>query len=69
MTEKIRVGVIGASEAYGWGGRAHLPAIKALPEYELVAVATSRPETAAEAAKQFGARHAHHDYRELIANT
>ena len=68
MVEKIRVGVLGASAAYGWGGRAHAPAIEALPEYELVAVGTSRPETAALAAEQLGARHAHHDYRELIAN-
>ena len=66
MRDKIRVGVIGARGA--WTGRAHLPAIKALPEYDLVAVATSRPETAAEAAKKFGAKHAHHDYHELIAN-
>ena len=35
--DRIRVGVIGASVHYGWGMRAHLPALLALPEYELVA--------------------------------
>ena len=43
----LRVGVIGANVDYGWGGRAHLPALKKLPEYSLTAVCTTRPETAA----------------------
>ena len=54
--QKIRVGIIGANVSYGWGLRAHLPAILALPEFELAAVCTSRPETAAASQEQFGAR-------------
>ena len=68
MTKRLGVGVLGASRVYGWGGRAHVPAIKALPEFELVAVGTSRPETAATAADQLGARFGYHDYRSLIDN-
>ena len=49
MAEKIRVGMIGAGP---WGGRAHLPALALLPEYELKAVATTRQETADAAAQQ-----------------
>ena len=39
-SEKVRIGVVGASTRYGWGMRAHVPALLGLPEYELVAVAT-----------------------------
>ena len=60
--EKIRIGIIGASAHYGWSMRAHLPALSALPEYELTAVGTSRRETAEESAKRYGARLAFHDY-------
>ena len=35
--EKLKVGVIGANPTYGWSPRAHLPAIVALPDIELVA--------------------------------
>ena len=67
MTEgKIRVGVIGANARYGWGMRAHLPALLALPEFELTAVCTAHPETAAESAKHYGARMAFHDYQEMV---
>ena len=69
MVKKIRVGLLGGSGVYGWGGRAHAPAIAALPEYELVAVGTSRPETAAKAAQDLNAPYGYSDYRELIANT
>ena len=64
--EKIRVGIIGASAHYGWSMRAHLPALLALPEYELTAVCTSRRETAEESAKHYGARLAFHDYHEMV---
>jgi len=38
--DKIRVGIIGANAHYGWSMRAHLPALRALPDYELTAVCT-----------------------------
>ena len=64
--QKIRVGIIGANVSNGWGPRAHLPAILALPEFELTAVCTSRPETAAASKEKFGARLAFHDYHEMV---
>jgi len=64
--QKIRVGIIGANVSNGWGPRAHLPAILALPEFELTAVCTSRPETAAASKEKFGARMAFHDYHEMV---
>ena len=64
--EKIRVGVIGANAHYGWGMRAHLPALLALPEYQLTAVCTAHPETAEESAKHYGVGLAFHDYQEMV---
>jgi len=66
--DKIRVGIIGANAHYGWSMRAHLPALRALPAYELTAVCTSRPETAGESAKHYGAHLAFHDYHEMVVH-
>ena len=56
MTDKkIRVGIIGANAHYGWARTAHLPALLALPEYELTAVCTAHRETAEESAEHYGA--------------
>jgi hypothetical protein len=56
--EKIRVGIIGASMRNGWGRDAHIPALRALPEFEITAVSTSRQEPADETAKHFRIPHA-----------
>jgi Oxidoreductase family, NAD-binding Rossmann fold len=50
----IRIGVIGATPAGGWGTAAHLPARQALEEFEVTAVATPRLTTARAAAEVFG---------------
>lgn len=66
--EKIGVGVIGASPlSPGWANVAHLPAILALPDYELRAVSTSRPESAKAAAEAFGVP-AFDNHQDLIAH-
>jgi predicted dehydrogenase len=64
--EKIRVGIIGANVHYGWGSSAHIPALKALPEFEIIAVCTSRQETADESAKHFGIPLAFADPAKLV---
>ena len=64
--DRIRLGIVGASPERGWGKNTHIPAIEHLPEYELVAVCTSRKETADQAAAAYGARHAFSDYRDLV---
>jgi predicted dehydrogenase len=66
-SEKIRVGVIGANTTQGWAPRSHLPAILASPDVELTAVCTSRRESAEESARQYGAKLAFHDYRDMLA--
>ena len=51
----IGVGIVGASPlSPGWATRAHLPALRALPEFSLKAVSTSRPDSAAAARDAFG---------------
>lgn len=64
-TSDIRVGLIGANVRAGWGGSVHARVIRALPGFELSAVATAHRETAEESAAHFGARLAFDDYRAL----
>lgn len=52
--KKIGVGTIGASIT-SWAARAHIPALKLIPEFELIAVSTSKMSSAKEAADTFGA--------------
>jgi predicted dehydrogenase len=66
--ECLRIGIVGASPTRGWGRLAHLPALVALPEFDLVAVATSRPETARATAAEFGVPLAFGDPEALIGH-
>src|SRR5258708_29454091 len=68
-TEKIRVGIIGASTRNGWARDTHIPALSALPEFEITAVCTSRHETADETAKHFGIPHALADPCKMVQHT
>jgi predicted dehydrogenase len=43
-SDKLRVGIVGASASRGFASIAHIPALQALPQYEIVAVCTTRPE-------------------------
>src|SRR4030095_16669017 len=58
--DRIRVGIVGANMSaadplrHSWGARAHLPALAALPEYEVVAVCTNHVDTARQTAGHFG---------------
>jgi predicted dehydrogenase len=61
----IKVGIIGASPERGWALRAHVPALRSLPQYEITAVGTTRRESAEQAARAFGAAHAFTDARQL----
>src|SRR6202022_3812972 len=65
-TEKIRVGIIGASMRNGWARDAHIPALGALPEFGITGVSTSRQETADETAEHFGIPHAFADPYKMV---
>ena len=71
MAAKIRVGIVGATVTpggSGWGANAHVPALHALPEYELKAVCTAHEETARASAAAFGAELAFHDFEAMAAH-
>ena len=49
MPGKIRVGIVGATVTKGgsgWGANAHVPALHAVPDYEIKAVCTAHADTA-----------------------
>jgi predicted dehydrogenase len=64
-SSRIRVGIVGASASRGFASIAHVPALRALPQFEIVAVGTARQETAAAAARHYQVPHAFADAREL----
>jgi len=66
-TGRIGVGIIGASPDRGWAASAHIPALRALPTYELRALSTSRRESAEAASRQFGVPLAFDNAAELAA--
>src|SRR5436190_9844029 len=63
---KIRVGIVGASANRGFASIAHIPALRALPQFEIAAVCTTRRETAEAAARHYGVRLAFSDPDELV---
>ncbi len=71
MSEKIRVGIIGATVTpggSGWGANAHVPALRALPDYELKAVCTAHEETAKASAEKFGAELSFWNASEMVVH-
>lgn len=65
--KKIGIGIIGASPERGWAADAHVPALSASPDFELVALSTSRRESADEAARKFGVSLAFDHHAPLVA--
>lgn len=68
MTEPVRLGIIGASPQGSWASAAHLPAVQALDEIHLAAVATTRQESADAAREAYGAERAYGDPEKLLAD-
>jgi predicted dehydrogenase len=71
MTERIRAGIVGATVTQGgsgWGANAHVPALKALPDYELKAVCTAHEDTAKASAAAFGVERAFHRFSDMTAH-
>jgi predicted dehydrogenase len=70
MSETIRVGIVGATVTpggSGWGANAHVPAIKALPGYDLFAVCTQHAETAQASRDAFGAEIGFDNFATMVA--
>ncbi|MEI9999426.1 MAG: Gfo/Idh/MocA family oxidoreductase [Verrucomicrobiota bacterium] len=65
MEKKIRAGIIGLGN---WGRYGHMPALRLLPDFEIVALASRRLELARELAAEWRVAHAFADAGELIAH-
>ncbi|MFJ8198077.1 Gfo/Idh/MocA family protein [Streptomyces sp. NPDC096152] len=68
MADTIRVGVVGAHAQRGWAHGVHLPALAALDDYEITAVAGTSDASARAAAEVWGARHAFTGPEALMAH-
>jgi predicted dehydrogenase len=60
---QLGVGIIGVNPAWGWAATAHIPALRALPNYEVRALSATSEEAARAAGEAFGvsAVFSHHD--------
>lgn len=58
----LRVGIIGA----GFARKAYLPALRHVPNAEVVALASARLDSATAAAAAFGVPHAYDDWRKML---
>lgn len=66
MTEKtIGVGIIGAGD---WAKYGHIPALRTLDAFNLVAISSRRQESADQLAEELHVPHAFDDYNDLIAH-
>lgn len=63
----VGVGIVGLSANGGWAARAHVPALRAIPGYEIRAVSASSPASAEAAAREYGVPIACADADELAA--
>ena len=71
MAEKIRIGIVGATVTpggSGWGANAHVPALRAVPDFEIAAVCTAHEDTAKASAAAFGVDLAFHNIDDMVAH-
>ncbi len=73
MTRRLNVAIVGAGFSNSpdgrerWAIRAHLPALRALPDrYKVIALCTTRMDTAGTAARHFGVPHAFDNVERML---
>src|SRR6266436_9455487 len=62
----LSVGIIGVSPVRGWAATAHIPALQALPNYEIRALSAHNAESAREAGEVFGVNAVFTDHEQLV---
>src|SRR2546427_8665807 len=67
IESKLGVGIIGVSPVRGWAATAHIPALRALPNYEIRALSAHSAESARAAGQAFGVRKVFSDHEQLVA--
>ena len=65
----LGVGIIGVSPARGWAATAHIPALRALPNYEIRALSAHSAESARATGDAFGVSAVFSDHEQLVAQT
>jgi predicted dehydrogenase len=68
MPQTMRgVGIVGVSPVRGWAAAAHIPALNALPNYEIRALSAHSPESARAAGEAYGVSAVFSDHEQLLA--
>src|SRR6266487_1021945 len=62
----LGVGIIGVSPVRGWAAIAHIPALRALPNYEIRALSAHSAESAHAAGEAFGVSKVFSDHEQLV---
>jgi predicted dehydrogenase len=63
---KLGVGIIGVSPTRGWAATAHIPVLRALPNYEIRALTAQSAEPARAAGELFGVSTVFSDHEQLV---
>src|SRR5437870_6026866 len=62
----LGVGIIGVNPAWGWAATAHIPALRALPNYVIRALSSRSAESARAAGEAFGIKAVFPDHEQLV---
>src|SRR5256886_15398073 len=62
----LGVGIIGVSPVRGWAATAHIPALRAVPDYEIRALSAHSAESARAAGEAFGVSAVFSDHEQLV---
>src|SRR6266480_3868619 len=65
----LGVGIIGVSPDRGWAATAHIPALRALPNYEIRALSTRSAESARALGEAFGVGAVFGDHEQLVTQS
>src|SRR5437016_7921550 len=63
---RLGVGIIGVSPVRGWAATAHIPGLRALPNYEIRALGGHSAKSARAAGEVFGVRAVFSDHNQLV---
>jgi predicted dehydrogenase len=62
----LGVGIIGVNPAWGWAATAHIPALRALPNYEIRGLSSRSAQSARAAGDAFGIKAVFPDHEQLV---
>src|SRR2546429_4578931 len=62
----LGVGIIGVSPVWGWAPHPHIPALRALPKYEIRALSARSAESARAVGQAFGVSSVFSDHQQLV---